>query len=136
MNDTQRKAITDLRLKGCSYLQISIKVGISENTVKTFCRRNNLKAENITSAIETKKGVCECCGKTTILTVGKKPKRFCSSKCRNKWWNANLDKVNKKAHYDFICIHCKKPFTAYGNKDRKYCCHECYVADRYYGGNE
>ena len=22
-------------------------------------------------------------------------------------------------------------FTAYGNSHRKYCCHECYIADRY-----
>lgn len=134
MNDIQRKAITDLRMKGCSYSQISIKVGLSENTIKTFCRRNNLKAEDIANAIGLKEGVCECCGKPTVMLEGKKPKRFCSSSCRNKWWNSNLDKVNKKAHYEFTCIRCHKPFTAYGNKERKYCCHECYVADRYYGG--
>lgn len=123
MNDTQRKAITDLRLKGCSYSQISIKVGLSENTIKTFCRRNNLKAEDIANAIGPQKGVCECCGKPTVMIEGKKPKRFCSSSCRNKWWNSNLDKVNKKAHYEFVCVRCHKPFTAYGNKERKYCCH-------------
>ena len=55
MNDMQRKQITDLRLRGCSYSQISMKVGISENTVKTFCRRNNLKAEDIATAITPKK---------------------------------------------------------------------------------
>ena len=103
MNDTQRKAITDLRLKGCSYSQISIKVGLSENTIKTFCRRNNLKAEDIANAIGPKEGVCECCGKPTVLIEGKKPKRFCSSSCRNKWWNSNLDKVNKKAK-DYDCL--------------------------------
>ena len=42
--------------------------------------------------------------------------------------------ISKKANYEFTCVRCHKTFTAYGNKGRKYCCHECYVADRYYGG--
>ena len=58
-----------------------------------------------------------------------------SEKCRNKWWNSNLDKVNRKANYEFICPHCKKPFSAYGNKNRKYCSHACYIEDRF-GGAE
>ena len=49
----------------------------------------------------------------------------------NKINNINLDKVSRKAIYEFVCPACKKPFTAYGDKNRKYCCHECYVADRF-----
>ena len=71
-----------------------------------------------------------------VLIEGKKPKRFCSSRCRNKWWNSNLDKVNKKANYEFTCVRCHKTFTAYGNKGRKYCCHECYIADRFGGKHD
>ena len=64
------------------------------------------------------------CGKEVVQPGGRKEKKFCSDKCRNKWWNSNLDKVNRKANYEFICPHCKKPFSAYGNKNRKYCSHQ------------
>lgn len=50
-------------------------------------------------------------------------------------YNSNLDKVNRKANYEFICPHCKKLFSAYGNKKRKYCSHACYIEDRF-GGAE
>lgn len=50
-----------------------------------------------------------------------------------KWWNEHLDRVDKKANYEFVCAYCKKPFTAYGNAHRKYCCHECYIEDRFGG---
>lgn len=33
-----------------------------------------------------------------------------------------------------VCPVCKKPFTVYGNANRKYCSHECYIEDRFGGG--
>ena len=30
---------------------------------------------------------------------------------------------------------CGKPFRAYGNSQRKYCCHACYVQARFRGGD-
>ena len=36
-----------------------------------------------------------------------------------------------KANYEFVCPNCKKHFVCYGNKNRKYCCHDCYLEDRY-----
>lgn len=133
MNDVQRQKITELRVQGQSYSQIALAVGVSENTVKTFSRRNNLKAEDILKAVRQREGTCECCGTIISIIEGRKPKRFCSSLCRNKWWNANLDKVNRKANYEYVCAYCQKPFIAYGNKKRKYCSHECYIADRFGG---
>jgi endogenous inhibitor of DNA gyrase (YacG/DUF329 family) len=67
---------------------------------------------------------------------GRKEKKFCSDKCRMTWWNRHLDKVKRKAVYEYICPHCGKPFTVYGNSHRKYCSHECYVADRFGGGQD
>ena len=136
MTDEQRKRIREYRANGMGYSKIAQALGISENTVKSFCRRNGLGgAITLMPRIEVKgKNVCECCGKEVVQNPGRKQKRFCSDRCRNKWWNEHLDQVNRKANYDYVCPHCKKPFTAYGNANRKYCCHECYVADRYYGG--
>ena len=31
---------------------------------------------------------------------------------------------------------CGKPFTVYGNSKRKYCSHECYIRNRFKGGDD
>jgi len=41
--------------------------------------------------------------------------------------------VKRKAIYEYTCPTCGSAFTAYGNSHRKYCCHECYIADRFGG---
>ena len=38
---------------------------------------------------------------------------------------------NRKAVYHFVCACCGEPFTAYGNENRKYCSHSCYIAGRF-----
>ena len=133
MTDAQRIQIGNLREVGLGYKKIAEQMGLSENTVKTYCRRHGLGG-NMAQQGEATKDVCLCCGKPVKQNPGRKQKKFCSDRCRNKWWNANLDKVNRKAMYDYECSYCKKPFSAYGNANRKYCSHDCYVADRFGGG--
>jgi len=72
-----------------------------------------------------------------MQTEGRKEKKFCSDRCRNKWWNSHLSEVKRKAMYEYTCPNCKKTFMAYGNRNRKYCSHECYINDRFGGdGND
>ena len=140
MTEQQKQQIEKLRRDGYGYIKIAQALGVSQNTVKSYCRRKNLTGSLGTQ--QPKMGIpsdngdhfCLCCGAPVAQNPGRKQKKFCSDKCRNKWWNSNLDKVNRKANYEFICPHCKKPFTVYGNANRKYCSHECYVADRFGGG--
>ena len=42
MNDTQRQQIEKLRAEGLSYGKISDALGLSTNTIKTYCRRHGL----------------------------------------------------------------------------------------------
>ena len=42
MNDTQRQQIERLRAEGLSYGKISEALGLSINTIKTYCRRHGL----------------------------------------------------------------------------------------------
>lgn len=133
MNDTQKLQIQRLRAEGYGYGKIAEKLGISLNTVKTYCRRHGFGGVAVKPKEEGEKKFCLCCGIPVMQITGRKEKRFCSDKCRNKWWNSNLDQVNRKANYEYICSCCKKPFTAYGNKNRKYCSHECYILDRFGG---
>ena len=133
MNDTQKLQIQKLRKEGYGYGKIAEKLGININTVKTYCRRHCLNGVAVESKKESMKKTCLCCGIPVTQIAGRKEKKFCSDKCRNKWWNSNLNQVNRKANYEYICPYCKKPFIAYGNKNRKYCSHACYIADRFGG---
>ena len=130
MTDAQRAAIADYRANGYGYKKISQLIGVSENTVKSFCRRNDTGTAAHSASGEKN---CLFCGKPVPQLPGRKEKKFCSDICRNRWWNSNLDLVNRKAMYEFICPTCGKPFSAYGNRNRKYCSHACYIEDRFGG---
>lgn len=140
MTDSQKKEITKLRARGNGYGKIALALGISQNTVKSYCRRNHISigsAAGIETAVpvETGTSFCECCGKEIRQVFGHKTKRFCSDLCRNKWWNAHLDLVKRKAVYKYKCPGCGRAFEAYGNSHRKYCSHACYIDHRFGGGN-
>lgn len=129
MTSEQRSAIVGYRERGYGYKKISQLTGLCESTVKSYCRRNDLSTVGNETAVNN----CLYCGKPVIQTPGRKEKKFCSDFCRGKWWNGNLHLVKRKAIYDFVCSTCRKPFTAYGNRNRKYCSHECYIEDRFGG---
>lgn len=135
MTNAQKIQIGKLRAAGMGYKKIAEQMGISENTVKTYCRRHGLGGTVATKQIIIMSGkdICLCCSEELEHMPGRKKKKFCSDKCRNKWWNSHLNLVNRKAVYSFECPTCKKPFTAYGKANRKYCSHECY-AKRNKGG--
>lgn len=105
-------------------------MNISKNTVKSFCRRNVLGK---VKKFETNPAVCEFCGKPISQPIGRKKKRFCSDTCRNSWWKSHKNLVDKKANYECECTYCGKLFVYYGNKNRKYCSHSCYIEDRFGG---
>lgn len=141
MTENQKTQIADMRGEGYGYTKIAQMLGLSVNTVKSFCRRKKLTGRKDAvshMAVPTRSGqhFCLCCGAKVAQTSGRKEKKFCSDRCRNKWWNSHLDQVNRKAIYEYECAYCHKPFVAYGNANRKYCSHECYVNDRFGGGGD
>ena len=125
MTNEQQLKIMALRQHGYGYIKIGQMLGISDNTVRSFCRRNE-RGENTKAVVFT----CKQCGKQIKATTGHKPRKFCSDACRVSWWNSHQECVNRKAIYQFNCQHCSKPFAAYGNRSRKYCSHVCYIAER------
>lgn len=137
MTENQKILIGNLRAAGFGYKKIAEQMELSENTIKTYCRRNSLGGNLAMQdgSDQADKHVCRYCGVEVEQKPGRKEKKFCSDKCRNKWWNKHLDKVRRKAVYQFECPHCQRPFTAYGNANRKYCSHECYIEDRF-GGDQ
>jgi endogenous inhibitor of DNA gyrase (YacG/DUF329 family) len=138
MTDNQKAQIIKLRTAGNGYGTIAQTLGISLNTVKSFCRRNDINGnieDKPSVALTGETTACENCGREIYQIAKQKRKRFCCDKCRNTWWNSHLDQVKRKAVYDFKCPYCGKEFHIYGDKRRKYCSHACYIADRFKGGD-
>ncbi|MCC6095660.1 MAG: RNA polymerase subunit sigma-70 [Eubacterium sp.] len=137
MNDIQKTQITSLRHEGYGYGRIAQALGLSKSSVTSWCRRNHLTNADLNDNEETPgpaPSFCPVCGQRITQAKGKRKKKFCSDVCRRKWWNSHPERINRKAFYAFTCAACGKHFTAYGNRHRKYCCHACYIADRFKGG--
>ena len=133
MTEEQKEQIKDLRGKGEGYKKIAQCIGLSENTVKSFCRRMNAAKPEVVKPQIASGLSCECCGKPMEQITGRKKRRFCSDACRQKWWNSHLHLVQRKAVYRLKCHHCGRDFEVYGNSRRKYCSHACYIAERFGG---
>lgn len=134
MDEKQKFEVVRMRKRGESFSKISEITGISRNTIKSYCKRKNVLVEIAENKSNTL--FCKQCGKKLQLVTGRKKPKFCSAQCRMQWWNSHLEEVNKKAIYNFTCIGCGKEFTAYGNKSRKYCSHNCYINTRFKVGDD
>lgn len=130
MNKHEKEEIKKLRKKGLGYKRIAVILGLSHNTVKSYCRREKLKKETI-----KKHDGCLLCNEKLIQKVGKKQKKFCSDICRMKWWNTHLNQVKRKSYSTHECLMCGETFKSYANKTRKYCSHRCYINFRFGDNN-
>ena len=136
MTEDQEKQITNLRNAGLGYTAIASRLGFTTMSVRAFCKTHGLmgRRSHAPGMRNTAPGHCKTCGKELNHTTGKKKKQFCSDRCRMDWWNAHPDQEKRKAYYTFTCAFCGDEFTSYGNANRKYCCHECYIYDRFSKG--
>jgi len=132
MNGLQKQRIAALRYQGAGYAKIAEALGISENTVKSYCQRNNLGG-NLMATVQPDGGqtFCHQCGTELTQVPGRKPRKFCTPACRVAWWKAHPDHLKQKAIYRFTCPACGAAFESYGNANRKYCSHACYVTARF-----
>ena len=121
MTEIQKRKITEMRRRACTYTEISDVMGISVGALKSFCRRY---------AVDTVSDVCLMCGQKLRQVPHKRKKKFCSDKCRLDWWRDNRDAMNRKAVYHFSCKQCGKEFECYGNSHRIYCSRRCYADAR------
>lgn len=139
MTEAMQKQITQLRLKGLGYKSIATVVGTSKENVRYFCKTHGLlgKASLVALNFEERKknpDCCKQCGKKLERNRYSGVKLFCSDKCRREWWKEHPgeSKHTKKATYELECAYCKRMFYSYGNANRKYCSHDCYIQDRFW----
>ena len=130
MTNEQKSTIIRLRSDGSKYASIAETVGLSINTVKSYCRRHSLALAADKSSVIDNTPHCKQCGQPLVNKSGSKPKKFCSDKCRNTWWKAHPNVENRKAYYSKICAHCGKSYTVYGRPNSKFCCHTCSAQHR------
>jgi len=130
MTEAQKEQVRFLRCEGLGYGAIAARLDISENTVKSFCRRNHL------TGVASKEPVLACrnCGGPLPQKSKRKQRKFCSEACRRAWWKQHPELIHKAAFYPATCAHCGQEFQSYGNKNRKYCSHTCYIAARFKKG--
>ncbi len=134
MTDIQKDRIHEMRRFGCTYKHIASALSLNEGTVKTYCVRATRKGI-MPPPTPLPDNLCKQCGKAVVQIPGRKKKIFCSKTCSQNFWNSHLYLVDRSSKYlyHFTCPTCKKEFSAYGNPNRKYCSHECYISGRYYG---
>mgnify|MGYP002572240992 CR=1 FL=1 len=140
MTEQQAKQIREMREQGIGYRSIALTVGLSRDIVRNFCKSRGLSGygsaltKNIREQVMLGKA-CLYCGKEMKQPDTGRPKKFCSDKCRREWWKENNSSINKKAYYKILCLYCGESFSSYGNKNRKFCSHSCYINSRFKVGD-
>ena len=124
MTNEEKEKIIRLRMQGLTCAEIGEKMGMKRTTVTTFCSRYNVKLYR-----------CPQCGIVVPQNPNRKPKRFCSDKCRMDWWNRHPEKGNRKPHHTQICPVCHKEFDCFRARGRVYCSRSCYTKSRSGGVN-
>ena len=125
MTNGEKVQIVQMRKRGLGYAEIALSLGLSVNTVKSYCRRSGVKPLEKKTAQSG--DVCRQCGSVLKLTPGRKRKQFCSDACRLAWKNKHPKPENWKSTRTAVCPVCGKEFLAsreYKSK-RKYCSHAC-----------
>lgn len=142
MTSTDRERIAAMRAQGASYVAIAGALGISVNSVKSYCQRHGLgrapesapiqevALTPITSPPQQEAGACEQCGSPVLRTAGRKQRRFCSDRCRMAWWSAHREQMSQKTLRQFVCGYCGMQFSRYGVAHRSFCSRACASAAR------
>lgn len=138
MTDDQALQIRNLRVGGMGYRAIASAVDLSRDQVRNYCRANGIGgilADSEKKLAERMRDgrACAFCGAELIRPKTGRPKRFCSEHCRRSYWRMHRADLQKKESSVYIieCAYCHEIFESYGNKTRKYCCHEHYILDRF-----
>lgn len=134
MTESEKNIITKMRESGTTYANIASHLSLSQNTIKSYCQRKGIQPLP-KQADSAELRFCAQCGQPLARHANRKPKRFCSDKCRSRWWNRHRQELSKKTAVIITCAYCGNRFESYPQEHRKYCCHTCYIKARF-GGDQ
>lgn len=123
MTQEQKILILHYREQHMTYRQIGEKLGLSPDTVKTFCRRNTPQEDRTEASASSQ---CRNCGAPVHPLPGRRERLFCSPACRTAYWRKH-NLLGKDPRY---CAGCGALLTG-GSASRKYCGHACYISHRF-----
>lgn len=123
MTKEQKTLILYYREQHMTYRQIGKKLGLSPDTVKTFCRRNTPQEDRTETSTSSQ---CRNCGAPVHPLPGRRERLFCSPACRTAYWRKH-NLLGKDPRY---CAGCGALLTG-GSASRKYCSHACYIRHRF-----
>jgi len=143
MTDDQARQIREFRINGAGYKAIASVLGLSRDIVRNYCKSSSFSGYPVEVAMNLEERmrqgqVCRCCGKIIRQPLMGRKRKFCSETCRRQWWATHPEESRKQetALYEKTCVYCGKSFIVYGNRNRRYCRHECYVHDRFWREEE
>lgn len=119
MTDQERMKIDVLRKQGLGYKKIAADIGLSLNTVKSYCKSHPISYEG---------SFCLQCGTEVKQTAHKRQRKYCSDACRAAWWSAHPE-ARKSSRYTHTCAFCGKEFSS-DRSASKYCSTLCYANAR------
>ena len=125
MTAHEKEMIIKLRRSGQGYKKIASILNLPQAAVKTFCRRHPIDV-----CTDSAERICPVCGVRLESIPHKKQKKFCSDKCRMKWWNSHPERVKHKLMTTWVCSYCGKEFQNRGSLKRVYCSRACYALAR------
>ena len=134
MTSDVKEKINIMRRCNMTFADIGRVLGFPSETVRSYCIRNGIAPDKKEKKPDAT--YCRECGKEIVQNPKNKPKTFCCAACRVTWWEKHPEESTRKAVNKIVCPSCGKEFTTYGNSKRKYCCHECYIADRFGDKND
>lgn len=123
MTKEQKILILHYREQHMTYRQIGEKLGLSPDTVKTFCRRNTPREDRTEASASSQ---CRNCGASVHPLPGRRERLFCCPACRTAYWRKH-NLLGKDPRY---CAGCGALLTG-GSASRKYCSHACYIRHRF-----
>lgn len=97
MTSAQIKQVIRLQEAGKGYRTIASELGLSINSVKSWCRRHPVE--------ETPINGCKQCSAPLIQFPGKRKRIYCSDRCRYLWWAAHPQKpifISESGLYSLI----------------------------------
>ena len=130
-----RAQVRMLCSNGMRQTDIIAVTGLTKGVVNNIMRSCPRKEPVKTLLEDMRSGkACMFCG-APITQTGKagRKRKFCCDTCRLEYWKLHrYEKESKPAHHHIqACVYCGRPFDVYGNKPRKYCCHQHYLMHRY-----
>ena len=129
MTEKDRALLMGYRQQGKGCAEIARLLGVSVNTVKSYCRRNGINAEK--KAVQSKplvrKGTCKQCGAELEQLAHHRERQFCSDRCRMQWWHSH--RSDSRSAEEHTCPECRRTFMT--DRMQKYCSHECYILSRF-----